>query len=110
MGTLATLLLLGWSLLGDTYLEVPLPPGAQPLAEQGRYASSRNFDETLDFYKYHFKYHGGGVRWRNVVNLPHIRAKHVQSLKPTPWQGINIYEYNGRVRIFVVPRSPEPGS
>jgi hypothetical protein len=89
------------------YLDAPIVTGAKPLDEPGRYESPRTFDDTLTYYKYHFKSRGG-VRWRNVVNLPHIRAQHIQSLRPkTKWQGLNVYEQNGRVRIFVVPRTTE---
>lgn len=98
-------LLLGLSLLGDSYLGAPIVTGAKPLSEPGRYESPRTYDDTLSFYEYYFR-REGGVRWRSIVNLPHIRGKHIQSTRPkTPWQGINVYEKGGKVRVFVVPRS-----
>lgn len=88
----------------DPAVEAPILPGAAPLQETGRYRSPRNFEETLDFYERAFK-QTGGVRWRNIVNLPGIRAKHIESLrKKTRWEGINIYEHKGEVRLFVIAR------
>jgi len=92
--------------VGDGYLDAPIIPGAQQLSEPGRYESPKTWEDTLTYYKWHFKSRGG-VRTRNIVNLPHIRAKYIQSTrKSTKWQGLNIYEKNGHVRIFVVPRDP----
>jgi hypothetical protein len=84
--------------------EAPIIPGAIPLSEPGRYQSPRNYPETLDYYRRLFA-RTGGVRWRNIVNQPDIRAKHAASLRrKTRWQGLNIYEKQGHVRIYVVQR------
>lgn len=103
---LAAALLLSLSLSApDPSLDAPLVPGAAALKEPGRYRSPRDFDSTLDFYERLF-HQAGGVRWRNIVNLPGIKAKHIESLrKKTRWEGINVYEHKGEVRIFVVPRT-----
>ena len=88
----------------DAATNAPLVPGSTPLEESGRYQSSRSYEETLDFYKRLFR-QTGGVRWRNIVNQPTIKAKHIESLrKSTKWQGLNIYEKQGDVRIFVISR------
>ncbi len=106
MSSIAFAALLSLSMVTEEYLGVHVINEAVPLDEPGRYESPRTYDDTLQYYKWHFKSRGG-VRWRNVVNLPHIRAKHIQSVRPrTKWQGINIYERNGRVRLFIVPRVP----
>jgi hypothetical protein len=89
-------------------VEAPIPPYATPLSEPGRYECHKTFDETLDFYEKVF-HSTGGVRWRNVVNLPGIKAKHIENLrKKAHWEGINVYEYKGKVRVFVIQRPPEP--
>src|SRR5262245_6989657 len=104
---LALLFFAALPLAAIEYVDAPVMKDAQPLSEPGRYRSQRTFDETLDYYQRLFN-QAGGVRWRNVVNLPGIKAKHIESLrKKTKWEGINLYEYKGEVRIFVVPRSPE---
>jgi hypothetical protein len=94
-------------------MEAPITPGAIPLEDRGRYKSPRTYEETLDFYQRTFK-QSSGIRWRNVVNLPSIKAKHIECLrKKTHWEGINIYEKQGEVRIYVIPRDAaekEPGA
>jgi hypothetical protein len=89
-------------------LEAPLPAGAAQVDDPGRYRSPRSWEETLDFYRRIFN-QTAGVRWRNIINQPGIKAKHVESLrKKTRWEGINIYERQGEVRIYVIAReSPE---
>jgi hypothetical protein len=96
--------LVALTLCATEFLEAPVMKDAVPLDEPGRYRSSRSFDETLDYYQRVFN-QAGGVRWRNVVNLPGIKAKHIESTrKKTKWEGINLYEYKGEVRLYVVPR------
>ena len=92
------------ALAGADHIEAPIVSGARALGEEGRYESAKNFDSTIEWYKRKFK-NVGGVRWRSIVNLPSIKAKHLQSIRRrTKWAGINIYEHQGRVRLFVVPR------
>ena len=101
-----TALLLAALSLGAPHRGAPIVPDAKPLEEPGRYQSPRTYEETLDYYKRVFK-RTGGVRWRHIVNLPGIKAKHIQSLRRrTRWQGINIYEHRGQVRFYVIPRKP----
>ena len=91
----------------DPGTDAPLVPGAIALDETGRYDSPRSYDDTVDYYRRYFRSRGGS-KWRNIVNLPSVKAKHIQStLKKTAWEGLNIYEHRGRVRIFVIPR-PDP--
>lgn len=86
--------------------EAPLPPGASAAGEPGRYRSGRSYDETLDFYRRLF-HQTGGVRWRNIVDQPDVRAKHVDSLRQrTRWDGINVYEARGETYVYVLLRTP----
>ncbi len=64
-----TLLCLHASLTAELPVDTPLVPGAYALKESGRYQSTRSYEETLDFYRRLFN-QTGGVRWRNIVNLP----------------------------------------
>lgn len=85
-------------------VEAPLPSCAVAMDEPGRYRCGRPYDETLDFYKKTF-IQTGGVRWRNIISTPAIKARHVDSLRSkTHWEGINVYEKAGEVRIYVIPR------
>lgn len=91
-------------------VEAPLPPGASAAGEPGRYRSGRGYDETLDFYRRLF-HQTGGVRWRNIVDQPDVRAKHVDSLRQrTRWEGLNVYEARGETYVYVLSRIPRlPG-
>lgn len=88
--------------------DAPIVPDSVPLEEEGRFQSSRTYDETLKFYRAFFRRTGGG-RLHNIVTLPSIKAMHIQSLqRRTRWEGINVYELHGEARIYVVPRDEEP--
>ena len=83
----------------------PLPPGSQPTAVGHRFRSSRTYDETLDFYQRLFN-QTGGVRWHAIINQPGLRARHVESMRrKTKWEGLNIFDVRGEVRITVLPRA-----
>jgi len=91
----------------DTATKAPLIPNAVPVQDAGRFTSPRNFDDTVKYYRRYFRAKGG-VRWHHIVNQPTVKAKHIQSLrKSTLWEGINIYEKKGDVRIYIIPRKTE---
>lgn len=95
---------LALAILGaDPPADAPIVPDSISLEESGRYRSRRSFDETLDFYDRTFK-RTNGLIWHNIINLPGIRAKNIECRKKTNWEGINIYELKGEVRIYVIPR------
>jgi len=88
----------------DLPKDAPIVPQALSLKEPGRYQSPRSYDETIEYYERVFR-RTGGVRWRSIINKPGIKAKHIESLRQTTnWEGINIYEKQGEVRIFVIAR------
>ena len=86
-------------------MDAPRPQAAVEIPQDpGRFRSPYSYDETIEFYERVFK-NTTGVRWRNVVNLPSVKAKHIDCLrKKTHWDGINIYEKQGEVRIYVLNR------
>ena len=89
-------------------LDSPGVPGAIAQAEPGRFISPRSYDDTLKYFRRYFNARGG-VRWRSIVNLPSVKAQHIESLrKKTKWEGINIYETKGRVHYYVIPRHATP--
>lgn len=93
--------------------EAPIVPHSLALSEPGRYQSARSYDDTLDYYERIFR-RTGGVRWRSIINQPGIKAKNIESLRrTTDWEGINVYEKQGEVRIFVIAREKslqDPGA
>ena len=91
-------------LSADLPIEAPIVPGSVPLEEPGRYRSARSYEDTILYYERVFR-RVAGERWHNIVNLPGIKAKNIESRRTkTNWEYINIYEARGQVRIFVIPR------
>jgi hypothetical protein len=41
---------------------------------------------------------------KTIVNQPGIRAVHIVNDGKGDWDGLNVYEYEGETRIYVVPR------
>ena len=87
----------------DARTDAPIVPGAVELDEPGRYDSPRSYDDTIEYYERYFR-GDRQRRWRHIVNLPTVRAQHIENKKKkSGWAGINIYEHRGKVRIFVLP-------
>ena len=87
-----------------TYKGVQLPDGAAPVGEN-RYRAPEDYDGTLRYYRQ--VYSPGTYRWKAIVDQPGVKAIHIELEKVKGVEGLNIYEANGEVRIFVVP-APEP--
>ena len=97
-------------LSADLPVEAPIVPGSVPLEDPGRYRSGRSYEETILFYERVFR-RVAGERWHNIVNLPGIKAKNIESRRSkTDWEYINIYETRGQVSIYVIPRERPPES
>ncbi len=85
----------------ETELGAQLPDGARKVAEH-RYRSSTDFDATLKYYK--TVYPSSQYPRKAVVNQPGVKAIHiVNSSGRGSWEGLNIYEANEEVRIYIVP-------
>lgn len=85
--------------LADSDLGATLPDNARQVGEH-RYKSPSDWEGTLKFYK---KVYSPST-YRTVINQPGVKAIHI----PNPsgkgeWLGLNIYEANEEVRIYVVP-------
>jgi hypothetical protein len=87
--------------LAETELGAQLPDGARKVAER-RYKSSSDFEGTLKFYKN--IYPATSHPRKNIVNQPGVKAIHIPNTSGKGgWEGLNIYEANDEVRIYVVP-------
>lgn len=77
-----------------------LPEGAEKVAEN-RFRVSRSWDETIRFYRQSYP---PRYTRRAIVDQPGIKAVHIDNpdAKPGSWEGLNIYEAKGEVRIFVL--------
>ncbi len=81
----------------------PLPEGSVKI-EKCRYRSSRNYAETLKFYK---KLTGASQNYefKKIIIRSDLRAIHIKNNNPSSkWEGINIYENKRETRIFIIPR------
>ena len=73
-----------------------------------RYVSTRNFNETVKFYKKLWRGYDL-IEFRKIANLPSVRAVHVVNRNPKhEWEGMNIYEAKGECKVFIIPRAKEP--
>jgi hypothetical protein len=82
-----------------------LPDPARRIGEN-RYQVDRSWDETLRFYR--STYSPGRFPRRPIAEQPGIRAVHIENpdAKPGQWEGLNVYELKGEVRVFVLVRQP----
>lgn len=102
------LVLVALSAWGEKELGAQLPDGARKVAEH-RYKSSTDFEGTLKYYKN--VYPASSYPRKSVMNQPGVKAVHIPNTSGKGgWQGLNIYEANDEVRIYVVPASGSGGS
>jgi hypothetical protein len=94
-------LVVGLSAWGESELGAQLPEGSRKVAEH-RYKSSADFEGTLKYYKN--VYPASSYPRKAVVNQPGVKAVHIPNTSGKGgWEGLNIYEANEEVRIYVVP-------
>jgi hypothetical protein len=82
-----------------------LPVGVQKVGEN-RYRAPGDFDRTMDYYK--SVYPASAYPRRMVVNQPGVKAVHIVNPSGKKFEGLNIYEANDEVRIYIVPLEAEP--
>jgi hypothetical protein len=68
-----------------------------------RYKSKEDWEKTLRFYRSNYWGKPGFV-WLNVDTTPKVvKAVHIENThKKRTWEGINIYETNGEIFIYVI--------
>ena len=85
----------------DAELGAQLPEGSRKVAEH-RFKSSTDFEGTIKFYKK--TYPDSASARKKIVNQPGVNAWHIPNTSGKGgWEGLNIYEANDEVRIYVVP-------
>jgi hypothetical protein len=82
-----------------------MPDGAQKVGEN-RYRAPGDFEETLKYYR--TVYPAQAYPRRSIVNQPGVKAVHIVNPSGKNFEGLNIYEANDEVRIYVVPAAPPP--
>jgi hypothetical protein len=82
-------------------LNAPIPENAYKVAEH-RFRSPTDFEGTLKFYKTALP--AKEYPRKNICNQPGVKALHIVNASGKGgWEGLNIYEANDEVRIYVVP-------
>ncbi len=100
-------LVVAGSAVAESELGAQLPDNSRKVAEH-RYKSSTDFDGTLKFYK--TAYPAAQYPRKAVVNQPGAKAIHIANPSGRgAWEGLNIYEANDEVRIYVVPAAGSGG-
>jgi hypothetical protein len=77
-----------------------LPDGAVKVAEN-RYRIPKSYEETVKFYK---QVYPPRYTRRPIADQPGVKAFHIENpdARPGQWDGLNVYELKGDVRVFVL--------
>jgi hypothetical protein len=77
-----------------------LPDGAEKVAEN-RYRVSRTYEDTIKFFR---QTYGPRYTRRPIADQPGVKAVHIENpdARPGQWEGLNVYELKGEVRVFVL--------
>jgi hypothetical protein len=87
---------------GEHVLGAVLPQYAHKVAEL-RYRVNEDWENIIKFYSR--EYPKKNYAWKNIVNQPGVKAFHIVNPSGRGWEGINVYEANDEVRVYVVPVS-----
>ena len=79
---------------------VQLPDGSQRVGEN-RYRAPGDFEDTVKYYR--AVYSAGSYPRKPIVNQPGVKAVHISNPSGRNFAGLNIYEANDEVRIYIVP-------
>lgn len=79
---------------------VQLPDGSQRVGEN-RYRAPGDFEDTVKYYR--AVYSVSGYPRKSIVNQPGVKAVHISNPSGRNFAGLNIYEANDEVRIYIVP-------
>jgi len=95
--------------LADKPYGATLPEDARKIGEN-RYQVERKYEELLRFFR--TTYPPAKYPRRAITDQPGVKAVHIENpeAKPGTWEGLNVYETRGEVRIFVLvkPREEPP--
>jgi hypothetical protein len=79
-----------------------LPENSRKVGEH-RYRSPLSYEDTKKYYK--FAYPEATFQRRTIADQPGVRAFHIALPPGKGLEGLNIYESNEEVRVFVVPET-----
>jgi hypothetical protein len=101
---LAAVLLAG-AAQGEVLDGVQLPDRASKVGER-RYRVPQDWENTLKYFK--TVYPTGSYPRRTIANQPGVKALHIANPDGKGWAGLNVYEANEEVRVYVVPPEGVP--
>jgi len=84
---------------------VQLPDKASKVGER-RYRCPQDWEATLKYFK--TVYPTANYPRRSIVNQPGVKAIHIANPSGKGWSGLNVYEANEEVRVYVVPPEGVP--
>ena len=84
---------------------VQLPDKASKVGER-RYRIPQDWEATMKYFR--TVYPVATYPRRSIVNQPGVKAMHIANPAGKGWAGLNVYEANDEVRVFVVPPDGVP--
>ena len=84
---------------------VQLPDKSSKVGER-RYRVPQDWENTLKYFK--TVYSTATYPRRSIVNQPGVKAIHITNPSGKGWAGLNVYEANEEVRVYVVPPEGVP--
>jgi len=85
--------------VGERVGGAAIPMYARKVAEQ-RYRVAEDWENIQKFYGR--EYPRKSYPWRDIIKQPGIRAFHILNPSGKGWEGINVYETNDEIRVYVV--------
>jgi hypothetical protein len=98
-------LLVGAAAGAEVVSGVQLPDGSQKVGEL-RYRVPGNYEKTLDYFK--LVYPRDRFPRQQIINQPGVKALHIANPGGKLFEGINIYEANEEVRVFIIAVKEKP--
>lgn len=111
---LATVVALAFFLLSPTLAHAEdlvvhgaILPGGCTKAGEDRFNTGMSWEFVWKFYEK--VYPRSKYERIEIANQPAVKAVHLKNPETSgKWDGLNVYEHQGRVKIFVVKREPKP--
>lgn len=70
--------------------------------DEDRFKSPQDWDKTIRFFRSVYG-RQPGIVWRSIASTPKVKAIHIANTRRgQSWEGINIYQTEGEVFIFVI--------
>ncbi|MBL8950130.1 MAG: hypothetical protein JNK82_05100 [Myxococcaceae bacterium] len=85
--------------VGERVAGAAIPNYARKVAEN-RFRVSEDWENIQKFYAR--EYPSKSYPWKTIIKQPGVRAFHIVNPSGKGWEGINVYEANDEIRVYVV--------